>query len=293
MECNAQLGEGRPLRHRLQIVQRLGGLHLDDPGQSLAPPAGVQHQIRIPGGRGGPDRRRALVTRIDGNVALPLVLRLEQANYPIVLELLAHGPHEDGTQLTSDAGTGLKTLAAGVPDGRSRFVGARRQKRQNIARKHLNNLFDRSVHLTHLQGGRDNGPVSPPDTVAPPARVLIVADDLSVTELFSRILRLDGFEVWAAGSANEGLDLATIHRPHAVILDLRMPLSRGLVALRALRALPGLRETPITIVTGDYYPADAQAHEVRALGAEIRFKPLWLDELVTLAREMLQTPVRD
>jgi adenylate cyclase len=123
--------------------------------------------------------------------------------------------------------------------------------------------------------------------------VLIVDDDESVSDVFSRMLRLEGYEVWAARSADEGLALAQTHRPHAVILDLRMPLTGGLQVLRALRALPGLHETPVTIITGDYYLAEAQSVEIRALGAELRFKPLWLDELVTLAREMLRIPVRE
>ena len=135
--------------------------------------------------------------------------------------------------------------------------------------------------------------MSPPEASAPAARVLIVDDDVSVTDLFSRMLRLEGFEVWAAHSADEGLGLAQTHRPHAVILDLRMPLTSGLQVLRALRAIPGLQQTPVTIVTGDYYLAEAQATEIRALGADVRFKPLWLDELVTLARDMLQIPVRE
>lgn len=127
----------------------------------------------------------------------------------------------------------------------------------------------------------------------PAARVLIVDDDVSVTELFSRMLRLEGFEVWAAHSADEGLSLAQAHHPHAVILDLRMPLTSGLQVLRALRAIPGLTQIPITIVTGDYYLDGSQAAEIRSLGADVRFKPLWLDELVTLARDMLRIPVRE
>jgi DNA-binding response OmpR family regulator len=134
--------------------------------------------------------------------------------------------------------------------------------------------------------------VSPVASV-PAARVLIVDDDVSVTELFSRMLRLEGFEVWAAHSADEGLSLAQAHHPHAVILDLRMPLTSGLQVLRALRAIPGLTQIPITIVTGDYYLDESQASEIRSLGADVRFKPLWLDELVTLARDMLRIPVRE
>jgi DNA-binding response OmpR family regulator len=134
------------------------------------------------------------------------------------------------------------------------------------------------------------GPVS---SRAPNARVLIVDDDASVTGVFARTLRLEGFEVWAAHSADEGVSLAQIHRPHAVILDLRMPLTSGIQVLRALRAIPGMQHTPVTIVTGDYYLAESQRKEIHDLGADVRFKPLWLDELVTLARDMLQTPVQD
>ena len=123
-------------------------------------------------------------------------------------------------------------------------------------------------------------------------RVLIVDDDVAVTDTFSRTLRLEGYEVWAALSAEEGLSLAQTHRPNAVILDLRMPLTSGLQFLRAVRAIPGLTSTPVAIVTGDYALDDGQQDEIKALGAELRFKPIWLEELVTLARELLDVPVK-
>lgn len=124
-------------------------------------------------------------------------------------------------------------------------------------------------------------------------RVLIVDDDVGVTDVFSRALRLEGYEVWAAQSADEALNLARLHRPHAIILDLRMPLTSGVDLLRSIRAIPGLSQTPVAIVTGDYYMAQAQIDDIGALAAELRYKPLWLDELVTLARELLTAPVRD
>jgi DNA-binding response OmpR family regulator len=135
--------------------------------------------------------------------------------------------------------------------------------------------------------------VSPAGGSTPVPRVLIVDDDVSVTNLFSRMLRLEGYEVWAAHTADEGLSLARTHRPHAIILDLRMPLTSGLQLLQSIRAIPGLAQTPVAIVTGDYFLAEAQSDEIRALGAELRYKPLWLDELVTLARDLLTVPVRD
>lgn len=135
--------------------------------------------------------------------------------------------------------------------------------------------------------------VSLPPETGSPSRILIVDDDISVTDTFSRMLRLEGYEVWAALSADEGLSLAQAHRPHAVILDLRMPLTSGLQFLRAIRAIPGLTGTPVAIVTGDYYLDEAQAGEIRALGAQLRYKPLWLEELVALAKDLLSGPDRD
>ena len=123
-------------------------------------------------------------------------------------------------------------------------------------------------------------------------RVLIVDDDGATADSFSRTLRLEGYEVWAALSAEEGLTLAQTHQPHAIVLDLRMSLTSGLQFLRAIRAIAGLATTPVAIVTGDYGLDDDVRDEIKALGAELRFKPIWIEELVTLARELLRVPVK-
>jgi DNA-binding response OmpR family regulator len=128
-----------------------------------------------------------------------------------------------------------------------------------------------------------------PSSHAP--RVLLVNDDVSVSDMFCRSLRLDGFEVWGALSVREGVVLAEKHRPHTVIVDLRMPLPSAVDVARTLRALDGLAHVPIAVVTSDYYLSDEQAERLRALGATVRFKPLWLNELVEVARELVHASV--
>ena len=44
----------------------------------------------------------------------------------------------------------------------------------------------------------------------------------------------------------------------------------------------------MAIVTGDYFLDDAVSTELHELGAELRFKPLWLEDLVGLARNLLK-----
>jgi DNA-binding response OmpR family regulator len=68
-----------------------------------------------------------------------------------------------------------------------------------------------------------------------------------------------------------------------------MPIVDGLQFLRTLRSKDDLSRMPVAIVTGDYFLDDAVSRELRGLGAEVRFKPLWLEDLLALARNLLKT----
>ena len=120
------------------------------------------------------------------------------------------------------------------------------------------------------------------------SKILIVDDDEGVTQTFARMLRLEGYQVRTAVSAEKGLQEAEQSHPDAIILDLRMPLVDGLGFLRRLRSRDEHGSTPVAIVTGDYFLDDAVSNELRELGAELRFKPLWLEDLVGLARNLLK-----
>jgi len=120
------------------------------------------------------------------------------------------------------------------------------------------------------------------------ATILIVDDDEGVTQTFARMLRLEGYHVHTAVNAETGLRQADRSHPDAIILDLRMPLVDGLGFLRRLRSRDDHRGTPVAIVTGDYFLDDSVANELRELGAELRFKPMWLEDLVGLARTLLK-----
>jgi DNA-binding response OmpR family regulator len=117
--------------------------------------------------------------------------------------------------------------------------------------------------------------------------ILIVDDDRSVADTFARMLKLEGFGVATALSAEAGLELAENIRPSAIILDMRMPITNGLQFLRQVRSRAHLVDVPVAIVTGDYFLSDPIQHELKSLGAAIRFKPLWLEDLIALARTLV------
>ena len=117
--------------------------------------------------------------------------------------------------------------------------------------------------------------------------ILIVDDDRSVADTFARMLKLEGFAVATAINAEAGLELADNVRPNAIILDMRMPITNGLQFLRTVRAKPHLVEIPVAIVTGDYFLSEPIQQELKSLGASIRFKPLWLEDLIALAKTLV------
>jgi two-component system response regulator MprA len=121
-----------------------------------------------------------------------------------------------------------------------------------------------------------------------PATVLIVDDDPAVTETFARMLVLEGYNVRAAVSAEAGLREAESAHPDAILLDLRMPLVDGLTFLRRLRAREDKHQTPVAIVTGDYFLDDTISSELHGLGAEVFFKPLWIEDLVRITQQLVR-----
>jgi two-component system response regulator MprA len=120
-------------------------------------------------------------------------------------------------------------------------------------------------------------------TMSMSGTILIVDDDPEAVRTFADWLRLNEYEVRTASDGEaawphvQGVD--------AIILDARMPILDGLGFLRRLRA--DGEDIPVAIVTGDYLIDDAVLNEFRRLDAQIVFKPLWLDDLVALAAQLV------
>jgi two-component system, OmpR family, response regulator MprA len=118
-------------------------------------------------------------------------------------------------------------------------------------------------------------------------RLLIVDDDEGVTQTFAGILRLEGHQVRTASNAFEGLKEVESFRPDAIILDLRMPLINGLGFLYRLRGFVETCRVPVAMITGDGTIDEEATNELRALGAILWMKPLWTEDLISIANALL------
>ena len=129
------------------------------------------------------------------------------------------------------------------------------------------------------------------------ARVLLAEDDSEMRSLIACALRLDGYDVLEAedggrllvaitdaytdGDGRDAFDL--------VISDVRMPVASGLAVLESLRKANW--QTPVILMTA--FGDDATRARAEALGAVLFDKPFDVDDLRTIALNLVQEKGQD
>jgi two-component system OmpR family response regulator len=118
-----------------------------------------------------------------------------------------------------------------------------------------------------------------------PARILVVDDEATLTELLSIALRYEGWEVRGVGDGQAAIAAARSFEPDAVILDIMLPDLDGLTVLNRLRAQ--MPEVPVLFLTAK----DALEDRIAGLtagGDDYVTKPFSLEELVARLRALLR-----
>jgi two-component system, cell cycle sensor histidine kinase and response regulator CckA len=120
-------------------------------------------------------------------------------------------------------------------------------------------------------------------SVAPLARpvVLLVEDDDPVRELLGRALRCNGFEVVAAASGEEALDLEPTRPVDLLLSDVMLPNQNGFeVASQIRRRSPHI---PVIFMSGYYDQAVAEAAHLD-ISSTILQKPFAVADLLAHLR---------
>jgi DNA-binding response OmpR family regulator len=120
--------------------------------------------------------------------------------------------------------------------------------------------------------------------VEAPPRILVVDDDVTVSEVVARYLERDGYRVEVRADGREALDRALAEPPDLVVLDLMLPGMDGLEVCRRLRAIAPV---PIVMLTARTQESD------RILGLDLGAddyvsKPFSTKELVARVRAVLR-----
>lgn len=117
--------------------------------------------------------------------------------------------------------------------------------------------------------------------------LLVVDDDEGVRALLVRLLRVTGYFVVEAGSAEEAAEFIERSTPDLILLDLQLPGKSGQEFLREIRSDARLRLTPVVMLTG----AATQTRKVQAIEAgatDFLAKPFSHVELAARVRSLLE-----
>ena len=82
-----------------------------------------------------------------------------------------------------------------------------------------------------------------------PRTILIADDEPDILEIINYNLSEEGYKVITAKNGNEAIELAKLHQPDLIILDVMMPGKTGFEVCKILRNLPGFQHTIIIFLT--------------------------------------------
>ncbi len=114
-------------------------------------------------------------------------------------------------------------------------------------------------------------------------RVLVVDDELAIGEAIRDVLEAEDYEVELALNGRDALVCIRRARPHAVLLDVMMPVMDGHAVLAELDGDEALRDLPVAVMSA--------GHNVRdRLGPDRPFlpKPFELDALLEMVAELVR-----
>lgn len=83
------------------------------------------------------------------------------------------------------------------------------------------------------------------------ATVLIVDDSRTAIAVLKKTLEPTGYSIISAASGEEGIDMAKLHQPDLILMDVIMPGLNGFQATRILRKEESTKDIPILIISGN------------------------------------------
>jgi two-component system, OmpR family, response regulator len=118
-----------------------------------------------------------------------------------------------------------------------------------------------------------------------PARILVVDDEATLTELLQMALRYEGCEVRSAATGHAAVRTAREFQPDAIVLDMMLPDLDGIEVLRRVRGHSS--DVPVLFLTARDSLEDRIAG-LTAGGDDYVTKPFSLEEVVARLRALLR-----
>src|SRR4029453_4684941 len=106
-------------------------------------------------------------------------------------------------------------------------------------------------------------------------------------KLVRDVLKVKGYDTLEAGTAEDGIEIPTLHMPDLILMDFQFPGMKGIDALKVLRSQPATASIPVIAVTASVMQQDRNLITQAGFDGYIG-KPLNLKEFLDAVRPMLE-----
>ena len=117
--------------------------------------------------------------------------------------------------------------------------------------------------------------------------IMLVDDSRTILMSLTSVLTKAGYRMETAANGREALDKVTAGlRPNLIVSDVNMPVMDGITFAREVRSVPGLRFTPILMLTTE--SEQSKRSEAKRAGATgWLVKPVTPDQLLNVIKQIL------
>lgn len=113
-------------------------------------------------------------------------------------------------------------------------------------------------------------------------KILIIDDDPEIISYLKDVFEEAGYATVGAKNGVEGLEMAQVHKPDLITLDMDMPARGGTLFYVKLRQEPQLAEIPVIVISGV-----GPRPPVLTKNVPVLTKPVDTEKTLKLVKEML------
>ncbi|HSG44102.1 MAG TPA: response regulator [Anaerolineales bacterium] len=110
-------------------------------------------------------------------------------------------------------------------------------------------------------------------------KILIVDDDVAITDLMKALVSMEGHEPTTVNDSLQAMDIAKDVNPDLITLDLMMPGLTGFELCKMMSEDPNISKTPIVIISAKDDP-ESKERAMEAGAKDYITKPFGVDDFI-------------
>lgn len=119
-------------------------------------------------------------------------------------------------------------------------------------------------------------------------KILIVDDDVTITELMKALMMMEGHQPTTVNDSTKAIDVASTVNPDLITLDLMMPGLTGFELCEMMHNDPRFANIPIMVVSARD-DAESKAKALEAGASDYLTKPFGVDDLIQKVNELTRS----